>query len=467
MSTHEELREALVNLERARDKEQNLRIETEGLLDGLRVLTRSEDTQEAFVALLTIIREQIGFDDAFVLGAENDQELVIISATDDRFAEILWPIEGPFKQALCGRAINLFDVSRIPGWKDLPDHVLDGIQSALHLRIEMLDSHALLICVSRQPAFFKRAHVKLIQRFTLLAQQACQSLENRRQLQASQDELAQARKLEAIGQLAAGIAHEINTPMQYVGDNTSFLLDCFEDLGPILKMGNDLAELVNNGGECAELAKEFILATEEVDVEYLSEEIPRAINQTLDGITRVRKIVQSMKEFSHPGVEKLTPIDLNHAIENTITVATHEWKYVATVETHFGTELQQVPCLPGEFNQVILNMIVNAAHAIANFLGDDHSEKGKITISTSQKDEFAEIRISDTGTGIPEHSCDRVFDPFFTTKDVGKGTGQGLSIAYNIIVNKHSGSIDFETELGKGTTFIIWLPLQSTTSEEE
>ena len=275
-----------------------------------------------------------------------------------------------------------------------------------------------------------------------------------------EEELEGARRLEAIGQLAAGVAHEINTPTQYVGDNTRFLEESFRELAPLLKKAEELAESVRQGTGSSDLADELKAALEEADVEYLGEEIPRAIEQSLNGIGRVRKIVQSMKEFSHPGVEEMTSIDLHRAIETTITVATNEWKYVAEVETDFDPELPVVPCLPGEINQVVLNMIVNAAHAIADVVGDGEGGKGTITISTRRDGEFVEVRIADTGAGIPETAQSKIFEPFFTTKEVGKGTGQGLSIAHGVVVKKHGGTLDFETEIGKGTTFIIRLPLE-------
>ena len=168
-----------------------------------------------------------------------------------------------------------------------------------------------------------------------------------------------------------------------------------------------------------------------------------------------------MKEFSHPGKNEKTSIDLNKAIESTTTVARNEWKYVADMVTRFDPELPFVPCLPGEFNQVILNMIINATHAIAE-RGNGPAGKGTITISTHAQGQFAEIRISDTGAGIPENIRTKIFDPFFTTKEVGKGTGQGLAISRSVIVDKHGGSIHFETEVGQGTTFIIKLPLSDT-----
>ncbi len=273
-------------------------------------------------------------------------------------------------------------------------------------------------------------------------------------------QLLQAQKLESVGQLAAGIAHEINTPTQFVGDNTQFLKDAFGDLEELLTKYQELVHAVRQGRHAEDLLEEIDQLEQDIDLDFLKQEIPQAIEQSLEGLKRVSNIVRAMKEFSHPGSEEKTPIDINRAIQNTITVARNEWKYVADMETDFDPNLPLVPCLPGELNQVILNMIINAAHAIAEVVGDGGKGKGKIKITTRKNGNWAEIRISDTGTGIPEKIRSKIFDPFFTTKEVGKGTGQGLAIARSIIVDKHGGTIDFETEEGKGTTFIIKLPLK-------
>lgn len=274
-------------------------------------------------------------------------------------------------------------------------------------------------------------------------------------------QLAQAQKLESIGQLAAGIAHEINTPIQYVGDNLRFLKDSFSDLIKLLSECSRLTDVVKSSGAHGDLIGEISEMEKEVDVEYLCEEIPKAVTQSLGGVERVAKIVRAMKEFSHPGVEERTPIDINRAIESTIMVCKNEWKYVSDMVTDFDPDLPFVPCVPGEFNQVILNLIVNSAHAIADVVGDGSKGKGKITVTTRRAGEFADIRVTDTGGGIPDKIRDKIFDPFFTTKPVGKGTGQGLAIAHNVIVDKHKGFISLETEPGKGTTFIVRLPLDS------
>ncbi len=272
-------------------------------------------------------------------------------------------------------------------------------------------------------------------------------------------QLRQAQKLEGIGQLAAGIACEINTPTQYVGDNTRFLQESFENIVQLLEKYGLLLSSAKENKPNSDLLAEIETAVEQADLEYLMEEIPQAIEQSLEGIERVSKIVHAMKEFSHPGAEEKKACDLNSAIENTITVARNEWKYVADMKTDLDPKLTSIPCLLGEFNQAILNIIINAAQAIVDVVGDGSEKKGTITITTREKGDWAEIRLTDTGTGIPEKARERIFEPFFTTKEVGKGTGQGLAIAYNVVVDKHGGTIDFETETGKGTTFIIRLPL--------
>lgn len=272
-------------------------------------------------------------------------------------------------------------------------------------------------------------------------------------------QLSQAQKLESIGQLAAGIAHEINTPTQYVGDNVNFLRDASGGITRLLGEYDQLLAAAENGTVSPELTARVCEVAKEVDVDFLNDEIPAAIAQALEGIDRITKIVRAMKQFAHPGTDDKTAADINRAIENTITISRNEWKYVADIETELSPDLPLVPCLLGEFNQVILNMIVNAAHAIASLNGDRPEGKGKIRITTRLVDDSAEIRVSDTGSGIPESIRERVFDPFFTTKEVGKGTGQGLAIAHSVIVDKHSGTISVESEVGKGSTFIIRLPI--------
>lgn len=279
-------------------------------------------------------------------------------------------------------------------------------------------------------------------------------------------QLLQAQKMESIGQLAAGIAHEINSPTQFVGDNLSFLKDAFEDLNQLTEKYEQLVEQARSSGLFSDLLEEIKEISEEVDIDFLREEIPKALGQSTEGIKRVSHIVQAMKEFSHPGVKEKEWVDLNKAIETTVTVSKNAWKYVAELVMHLDPSLEPVLCMPDEINQVILNLIVNAAQAIEEVVGGDSGEKGLITIDTHNGGKWVEVRVQDTGSGIPESIRNRIFDPFFTTKEVGKGTGQGLAIAYDVVVQKHGGVLTFETYEGKGTTFIMRLPKQTEKAEK-
>jgi len=279
-----------------------------------------------------------------------------------------------------------------------------------------------------------------------------------------EEELSQARKLESIGQLAAGIAHEINTPTQYVSDNTVFLQRAFGGLMEAAQGSVQLLETIQGGPVEAEDMAKFESLLRNAKLDFLQRQVPPAFEQSLEGLDRISRIVGAMKEFSHPAQEK-TNVDINRAIQSTITVASNEWKYVAEMHTELDPDLPPVFCLLGAFNQVILNIIVNAAHAIGDIVGDGGTGKGSITVTTRQVDQWAEIRIADTGAGMTEAVRARIFDAFFTTKEVGKGTGQGLAIAYNVIVEKHGGTIDVESEPGQGTCFILRLPLEPQTTE--
>lgn len=272
-------------------------------------------------------------------------------------------------------------------------------------------------------------------------------------------ELRQAHKLESVGSLAAGIAHEINTPVQFIGDNTRFLKEAFSEVLALVRTISTAADKSQANGSMPERIEALKKTIEGADLPFLEEEIPLAIDQLLEGIGRISRIVSAMKTYAHPGSGNKEPVNLNEAIESTATIATNEWKYVAELTTDLDPRLPPVSCFRSEINQVVLAMIVNAAHSIAERNGSHPLKKGSIRIATADRGDHVEIRIADTGTGIPEEVREKIFDRFFTTKEVGMGTGQGLSIAHNIVVNKHSGSIGLETEMGEGTTFIVTLPV--------
>jgi PAS domain S-box-containing protein len=263
----------------------------------------------------------------------------------------------------------------------------------------------------------------------------------------AEQRMAQGEHLESIGRLAAGVAHEINTPIQYLNDSVYFIREAMQDL------------LAHNAKLAALLP---VQPEEDEDIEDLKRELPPALDRVVDGLGRIAEIVRSMKEFSHVDQRETSRVDLNRAIGSTLIVARSEYKYVADVETDLK-DLPLVTCHGGQINQVVLNLVVNAAHAIADQVKGT-SNKGLITVKTCVENGFAVVSISDTGGGIPEGIRKRIFEPFFTTKEVGKGTGQGLSIAHGVI-KQHGGTLDFVTEIGKGTTFYVRLPVAADESE--
>lgn len=267
-----------------------------------------------------------------------------------------------------------------------------------------------------------------------------------------EEDLRQAQKLEAVGRLAAGIAHEINTPAQFVSDSLHFIQEASVDLLRLIEgMQGYATELP------ASLRAQLAELNEEVDVEYLRQNLPRSVERAIEGLSRVASIVRSMKDFAHPDQITPTSVDLNATVQSTLIIARNEYKYVSDLETDFG-ELGPVRCFPGGLNQAVLNVVVNAAHAIFDVVGKSGA-KGKIRVRTYRDGADVVVAISDTGTGIPVEARDHLYEPFFSTKGVGRGAGQGLAIAHAVIVDQHGGQLTFDTELGRGTTFFLRVPV--------
>jgi PAS domain S-box-containing protein len=256
-------------------------------------------------------------------------------------------------------------------------------------------------------------------------------------------ELRQAQKLESVGRLAAGIAHEINSPIQYVADSVQFVRDAMTDLASLLAEYHAAHPLPE--------------AEEACDLPYVLDNAPRALDRALEGLDRVASIVRSMKEFAHPDQRDMAPADIDQAIVNTLTIARNEYRLVADAVTELG-DVPLVVCHGGEINQVLLNLVVNAAQAIGDVVAKTGG-RGTITVRTREHDGSVVISITDTGGGIPPEIRERIYDPFFTTRTVGRGSGQGLAIARSVIVDKHGGDLAFETEVGVGTTFFVRLPI--------
>jgi signal transduction histidine kinase len=272
-------------------------------------------------------------------------------------------------------------------------------------------------------------------------------------------ELQQAQKLESVGRLAAGVAHEINTPVQFVSDSVQFVRTSIEDLiGIVHKQQRAIDGVLSNRASSPRLALEATAAADAADLPYLADEMPKALERAVDGLDRVAAIVRSMKVFAHPNSERGN-VDLNKAVESTLVIARNEYRYVADLVTHLG-ELPPVSCFGGEINQAILNVVLNAAHAMGDVFAQSGT-RGTLTIRTARDIDHVVVSIEDTGGGIPEHVRARMFDPFFTTKQVGRGTGQGLSIARSVIVEKHGGTLSCDSKLGVGTTFHIRIPFSN------
>jgi len=272
-----------------------------------------------------------------------------------------------------------------------------------------------------------------------------------------ESELAQAQKLESVGRLASGIAHEINTPVQFVSDNLSFLRDAMNDLMPLLTGYTAMRTSLSQGVTPSSASLETLEALElRADLAYLNLELPRAVSESLEGLRRVSTIVRSVKTFAHPEGGQMVMADLNEALSSTLTIARNEYRYVADIETQLSP-VPQLVCHIGELNQVFLNLLVNASHAISD-LHAKTGTRGVIKVKTRCEGDVVAVSICDNGGGIPPAIQHRIFEPFFTTKAVGKGTGQGLAMSRSI-VDKHGGTLSFESEPGLGTTFTLRLPL--------
>lgn len=274
--------------------------------------------------------------------------------------------------------------------------------------------------------------------------------------------LSQANKMESIGTLASGIAHEINSPVQFVYTNVSFIRKAMKSILEAMDSMIDLCSKSLNFKDQTAIDKELLAIKSKYKVDFLKDEVVSSMDNSSEGINRVTTIVNALKNYSRIGSEVMQKEDINEAIDGSVLVSRHEWKYYADVETNLGADVSNAYCFIGDIKQVIINMVVNAAHSIEEKIKEGVYEKGLINISTYAEGGQFVIKICDNGNGIPKPIQEKIYDPFFTTKEVGKGTGQGLSLVYSVIVDKHKGSINFETEQGKGTTFYISIPIDGT-----
>jgi len=384
--------------------------------DALRLVTEANQSGTPFALAFIDMRMPPGWDGLETIEriwqVDPEIQIVICSAyTDYTFADL--------KRRL-GDRDSLLIVKK-------PFDTIEVIQCAHALTMKWNLAHRL------------HAHLELLEqavasRTAELVLANHQLAEEIRERDRIEDELRLSQRLKAIGQLAAGIAHEISTPVQYVCDHLEFLREGFEQ---VAAHSRDLPR--------------------SDDLAYVFEALPGALHAIEHGAARIASIVSSMREFAHPGSSEMAPADINRALANTLAVSAHSYQDLADVETSFGI-LPQVRCHAGELNQVFLNLVVNAAHAM-----EGRPQRGKLGVSTRVDGDEVVISISDTGCGIPAANRDRIFDAFFTTKDVGRGTGQGLGISRTIIVARHHGALTFESSVGVGTTFQIRIPIAGTT----
>jgi two-component system, NtrC family, sensor kinase len=306
-------------------------------------------------------------------------------------------------------------------------------------------------------------YVKQRQRFLEIIAQSLHYEMSRRDYFAWQYQLEQERKMDAIGQLVAGVAHEINTPIQFVGDNLAFVEMAHKAFSQFMHQHHQTINTlnINNSADIRAWRAQWQQEWRQQDMDFYLEELPQAFEHARQGVERVSTVVKAMKSFSKTGDQhSKQAVNINHEIENILIVCHEEWKNVATINTQYDTRLESVMCSPIAINQVILSMVVNAAHAIAEKSANNPMHQGLIQISTQQIQDLVCIRIADNGSGMDEKIRLRIFDPFFTTKEMGKGAGQGLAVAHNIIVKDHGGRIDVVSAVGEGSTFTLWLSLK-------
>ncbi len=413
---------------------------------------------EHFVAVFDVITERMRAEMALASGkAFLDSSInaiadpIFIKDENGRFVlvnDAMCTIVGRSQEALLGQNDDIFPEEQAAIFRRIDTKVLaTGEENVNEEALSNLSSGQVRVIVTRKTRYVDPAG----RRFLV---GVIRDITESKRLEA---ELGHARKLEAVGQLASGIAHEINTPTQFVGDGVHFLKEAFAGYQQLVGQYQRAVKTLEATGGHEALVSEIRATEESIDLPYLQANAPASFESCQEGISRISTIVRAMKEFAHPDQKDKVLANLNQALQTTLAIARNEYKYVAEVVTDLG-DLPPVLCHVGDLNQVFLNLIVNAAHAIGDVVGQSGS-KGAIRIRTSREESLARIDIADSGAGIPEAIRQRIFDPFFTTKEVGKGTGQGLAIARSVIVTKHGGTLTFDSEVGKGTTFTIRLPI--------
>ena len=355
------------------------------------------------------------------------------------------------------KAYPLTEVVMMTGYASIDDGVFvlkEGADDYLIKPFRDLDEVVLVVDNAIAVRQMKIENIALTKGLEQRVQERTRELEEAMEaLKNAQTQLVQQEKMVSIGQLAAGVAHEINNPVAFVSTNLRTLKEYVEELSRLIAKTNEMEQALESEdlSRMRSLCTEVIALKQEMNLDFIMEDLEHLIEESLEGTERVRRIVMDLRHFSHRGEEEMRYADLNEELESTLNIVWNELKYKATVIKEYG-DLPQIHCYPTELNQVFMNLLVNAAHAIP--------DRGEITVRTYQENGKVFVQICDTGEGIPKENLPKLFEPFFTTKAPGSGMGLGLSIAYSIVVEKHHGSIVVESEVGKGTTFAITLPIE-------
>ncbi len=479
-----------VHMEASRQIEEHAH-RLEALIDMSRSLASSFDLDVLLQLVVTIIRKVVGADQAIVHLFDLDKEEVTAVVGRGLAGSVL---EGwSYAEAMDGLCGWLADTNQAAIVSDLGDDDRIGEIAAQRSAVfrpgasaaaapVILDEKVVgsVIAISSTGRSYLDVDLSLLR---MIAAQTGVGLHNaelygelrrsrdeahaaHHELEETQTQLLQSQKLEAIGSLAAGIAHEINTPIQFVSDNASFIQESMDPLAEAFRSCSAFVEMAAGYPDLADEAAEIKALWESSNCAFLIEEIPDAAAETLEGARRVAEIVRAMKDFAHPGWDSKSSVDINHVIKTTAQISRNEWKYVAEMELDLDDTIPQVPALAGPLGQSLLILFVNSAQALRDQGRGEASGMGKIRVATSLRGDFVEIRVADDGPGIPPAIVDRIFDPFFTTKDVGKGSGQGLSIARSVVVDKHGGEIQVE-QGDPGAVFVIRLPLRDSSGSVE
>jgi signal transduction histidine kinase len=445
---------SLVEMHSLRSIEARRRREGDVLLAALAAVTSESEHRHIVEAAITALRDALGAATVLVLDLARDTRQAVAevpggSGLVGGLIRLLGPAGISILRGTQTR--NLIQIGALDKALKL-DLPVDRLPSVL-ARTIMPDRSLVLVAVGQPETHFTPEDTALFKRFIPVLRQAIGVQHLNEERERLEGELRQAQRLESLGTLAGGIAHEINTPCQFVSDNLFFIKSVFDDMAKLI---------AEYRGPAAPCDKDTLLRVEriaqEIDLDFLLDEAPRAIEQSLQGIGQVSRIVSAVKEFSHPGGVDPAAVDINHLIQNTIALCRNHWKYAAQIELDLTQGLEPIQGYPDQLSQIVLNLVVNAADAIEErFHG---TAMGRILIATAECDGAVELSISDNGTGVPEDIQGKIFDLFFTTKPPGKGTGQGLSIVHSIVTQRHQGSIRLESEPGEGTRFIIRLPKQ-------